>query len=146
MQPENKCFGQPIMTCRHCNNLYIDGDIYELEAMSRIERFWLNSKAAFSIILQSVLFPVAGIVLGYHLIFNLLLRTTDENSVSIPAITIGVLAAIVITVYRLNKYFRVTLPKAICESKIRLSNPTYAMTLKYAGFHIDEKYLGGFRG
>lgn len=122
-------YGSPIIKCEKCNEEFIDIDYHEiaLEGVRDIDRSVVRS--------HGIIFGLMGVV---GIIISLIVNMPSGAVIS--AGIYGFPLLIEVVSYKKRQY---NLDMETIESKKRLCNPLYAVTLKKIGYPVPDMYLPG---
>jgi hypothetical protein len=135
-----KAYGTPLITCNKCNKPFIDKNIIEIaiDGIRPVDKMRIEP-ASFITLLMGCFSIYAGYL-------NITDSLNDDKSMSWLFFIIGglfILGSLWSIIDHLINYKKnqLMLQQMKLESEKRLSNYTYALLLKQAGFNVPDKYL-----
>ncbi|MDO5148079.1 MAG: hypothetical protein Q4D76_01670 [Oscillospiraceae bacterium] len=134
-------YGSPVRTCKKCNSQYLDLRYHEI-AVEGIPESELSRKPMIILMIFGALILYRGIYLtGYRQLgmgdYGQWIMPVLFIIMGIVMITVGIIEIIMISTGRkMMKYERLKR-----ESEERMSDRSYAWTLKQEGYNVPEQYL-----
>lgn len=134
-------YGSPVRTCKKCNSQYLDLRYHEI-AVDGIPESELSRKPMIILMIFGALILYRGIYLtGYRQLgmgdYGQWIMPVLFIIMGIVMITVGIIEIIMISTGRkMMKYERLKR-----ESEERMSDRSYAWTLKQEGYNVPEQYL-----
>ena len=134
-------YGSPVRTCKKCNSQYLDLRYHEI-AVEGIPESELSRKPMIILMIFGALILYRGIYLtGYRQLgmgdYGQWIMPVLFIIMGIVMITVGIIEIILISTGRkMMKYERLKR-----ESEERMSDRSYAWTLKQEGYNVPEQYL-----